>query len=76
MPEGTVRVRRSLQAAAALPAPPNPLFATLPGADALARTAKQLEEASPADANALYNEALDMYEVDGKEGQVSEGGAM
>jgi hypothetical protein len=43
------------------------------GADALARGAKQLEEASPSDAHALYKEALDMYEVDGKEGQVRSG---
>jgi len=43
------------------------------GADALARGAKQLEEASPAEAHALYREALDMYEVDGKEGQVRGG---
>lgn len=38
--------------------------------EALARSAKDLEETSPADAHALYREALDMYEVDGKEGQV------
>ncbi|KIY98118.1 Gamma-soluble NSF attachment protein [Monoraphidium neglectum] len=42
------------------------------GADALARGAKQLEEASPSDAHALYKEALDMYEVDGKEGQAGD----
>ncbi|GBF87878.1 gamma-soluble NSF attachment protein [Raphidocelis subcapitata] len=42
------------------------------GADALSRGAKQLEEASPSDAHALYSEALDMYEVDGKEGQASD----
>jgi hypothetical protein len=56
--------RRPGAHAAPLPLP------TPSGADALARTAKQLEEASPADAHALYREALDMYEVDGKEGQV------
>lgn len=40
------------------------------GGDALARGAKQLEEASPSDAHALYSESLDLYEADGKEGQV------
>ena len=41
-----------------------------PAGEALARGAQQLEEASPADAHALYREALDMYDVDGKQGQV------
>lgn len=42
------------------------------GGDALARGAKQLEEASPSDAHALYSESLDLYEADGKEGQASD----
>lgn len=40
-------------------------------ADALARGAKVLEEQSPTDATALYLEAIEMYENDGKETQVS-----
>jgi hypothetical protein len=40
-------------------------------ADALARGAKVLEEQSPADATALYLEAVEMYENDGKEAQVN-----
>lgn len=42
------------------------------GADTLARGAKQLEDASPSDAHALYEEALEMYEVDGKQGQAGD----
>lgn len=40
-------------------------------ADALARGARVLEEQSPADATALYLEAVEMYENDGKEAQVN-----
>mgnify|MGYP003590740450 CR=1 FL=1 len=39
-------------------------------ADALARGAKALEEKSPAEASALYLEAIEQYENDGKESQV------
>jgi len=39
-------------------------------ADALARGAKVLEEQAPSDASALYLEAIEMYENDGKETQV------
>lgn len=44
--------------------------ATITAADALARGAKVLEEQAPADASALYLEAVEMYENDGKEAQV------
>jgi hypothetical protein len=40
-------------------------------ADALARGAKVLEEQSPADATAMYLEAIELYENDGKEAQVN-----
>lgn len=40
-------------------------------ADALARGAKSLEEKSPTDASALYQEAIEYYENDGKESQVN-----
>lgn len=42
----------------------------LAAADALARGAKALEERSPAEASALYLEAIEYYENDGKESQV------
>lgn len=42
----------------------------LAAADALARGARVLEDQSPADATALYLEAIEMYENDGKEAQV------
>lgn len=60
-----------LQACSALALPPV-LHACLlcAAADALARGAKVLEEQSPADATALYLEAIEMYENDGKEAQV------
>jgi tetratricopeptide (TPR) repeat protein len=53
---------------------PNALHSRLlpAAADALARGAKVLEEASPADATALYLEAVEMYENDGKEAQVGQ----
>lgn len=41
-------------------------------ADALARGAKVLEEVAPADAAALYLEAVEMYENDGKEAQAGD----
>lgn len=41
-------------------------------ADALARGAKVLEEQAPSDASALYLEAIEMYENDGKETQAGD----
>jgi hypothetical protein len=41
-------------------------------ADALARGAKALEDKAPAEASALYGEALEQYESDGKEAQATD----
>jgi gamma-soluble NSF attachment protein len=45
---------------------------TSAGADALARGARALEDASPSEASALYAEALELYESDGKEAQATD----
>jgi hypothetical protein len=41
-------------------------------ADALARGAKALEDKAPAEASALYGEAIEQYESDGKEAQATD----
>lgn len=42
------------------------------GGDCLARGAKVLEDSDPAVASSLYDEALDLYETEGKEGQAAD----
>jgi hypothetical protein len=41
-------------------------------ADALARGAKALEDKAPAEASALFGEAIEQYEADGKEAQATD----
>jgi hypothetical protein len=48
------------------------LSAAAAAADALARGAKALEDKAPDVASALYGEALEQYESDGKEAQATD----